>query len=235
MHNYPFVKMQKQNTTTEPKTNDDSNRSATRTKRSVGKPSAFWDNASTITFSFMEQLPDSVAYRIEVAIRRWEPFVNLAFELVENGKGQIRIALGGADNHSAVGTDALMLDPDEPTLVVSVEPDNPYFEYVLTHEFGHALGFHHAHLHPDAEIPWDKEAVYEYYINQLGWNEEEVDANLFTFDSEKHTLFFPYDKLSIMHYSIPGFLTLNKVEIGINMRISEGDQLFARAIYPPIN
>jgi hypothetical protein len=235
MHNYHFVKMQRQNTSTGPQTNDNGNRSATRTKRSVAEPKTFWENATTLTFSFMEELPESVRYRIELAVRRWEPFVSLAFELVENGKGQIRIALGGPDSYSAVGTDALLIDPNEPTLVVSVEPDSPSFEHVLIHEFGHALGFSHAHLHPDAEIPWDKEAVYDYFIFQLGWEREQVDANLFTFDTEKSTLLFPYDKLSIMHYSIPGFLTRKKVESGSNMTISEGDKSFARAIYPPIN
>jgi hypothetical protein len=77
--------------------------------------------------------------------------------------------------------------------------------------------------------------VYDYFIFQLGWEREQVDANLFTFDTEKSTLLFPYDKLSIMHYSIPGFLTRKKVESGSNMTISEGDKSFARAIYPPIN
>ena len=44
--------------------------------------------------------------------------------------------------------------------------ETPEEEYsrVVIHEFGHALGCIHEHQSPAADIPWDKEAVYRYYM-----------------------------------------------------------------------
>jgi hypothetical protein len=225
MHAYPFVKIrQPANKPT----------MEIRGRRSVGHANNFWENASTLTFSFMQDLPDELKYRVELGIRQWEPFVSLAFELVENGAGQIRIALGGNESYSAIGTTALHVDPDEPTLVVGAEPENPHFEPSLLHEFGHALGFHHAHLHPAANIPWNEEAVYKYFVDEQGWDEEEVDSNIFD-DAPEHFFSGEYDKDSIMHYAIPNFLTLNNFEVGYNTKLSMGDKLLARRAYPGIN
>ena len=206
-----------------------------RPKRSVGYSNAFWENASTVTFSFMDDVPDELAYRIEMAMRQWEPFVSLAFELVENGKGQIRIALGGTANYSAIGTNALRMAAQEPTMAIGLDPASPYFEATVIHEFGHALGFHHAHLHSDANIQWNKPAVYAFYNKEVNWDEEEVDLNLFGIESGSTVLQGEYDRHSIMHYAIPGFLTLNDAWFAFNTKLSEGDKRFARKVYPAID
>ncbi len=222
MHRYPFVKMRRSNFTSRP-----------RSKRSIAYSNRLWDNASTVTFSFMEDLPDELEYRVERVIRQWEPFVSLTFEQVE--QGQIRIALNGRENYSAIGTEALEFDPAEPTLVIQTAPQDPLFEATLLHEFGHALGFHHAHLHPDANIPWDIEAVYKYYRETAGWNDDEIELNLFSLDSRNSISQGEYDTLSIMHYPVPNFMTLGNFEIAFNRKISERDKRLARQSYPAID
>ncbi|MFI8224640.1 M12 family metallopeptidase [Pseudomonas sp. NPDC085632] len=224
MHHYPFVKMRNRNFT-----------SGERHKRSIACSNRLWDNASMVTFSFMEDLPDELAYRIERIIRQWEPFVSLTFALVEQGQGQIRIALNGEANWSAVGTEALELDPEEPTLVIQTDPQNPLFEATLLHEFGHALGFHHAHLHPDANIPWNIEAVYEHFREIQGWNPDEIELNIFRLDSCDMTSRGEYDRLSIMHYPVANFMTHGNFEIAFNLKLSDRDKRLARQSYPAID
>jgi len=229
MQNYHYVKILK------PRLDADNLYSPARTKRSVAYSEKFWKNASTVSFSFMRALPEEMKYRVERCIRQWEPFVSLAFERVEDGPGQIRIDLEGSGNYSALGTNALTIASDEPTLVVTERSDTPSFEISLIHEFGHALGFHHAHLHPDANIPWDKDAVYQYFVEVVGWEKDEVDLNLFDLDTTGGLVLGNYDKHSIMHYPIQSFLTTDNFEIPINKHISEGDKQLARIAYPPIN
>jgi hypothetical protein len=224
MHHYPFVKMRSRNFN-----------AGERHKRSIACSNRLWDNASMVTFSFMEDLPDELAYRIERIIRQWEPFVSLTFALVEQGQGQIRIALNGEANWSAVGTEALELDPEEPTLVIQTDPQNPLFEATLLHEFGHALGFHHAHLHPDANIPWNIEAVYEHFREIQGWNPDEIELNIFRLDSCDMTSRGEYDRLSIMHYPVANFMTHGNFEIAFNLKLSDRDKRLARQSYPAID
>lgn len=206
-----------------------------RHQRSVAYTHYFWENACTLTISFLHDVPVELRDRIERGIRQWEPFVSLAFEVVADSKGQIRIAVGGTDSYSTMGTEALTVDAGYPTLMIGVKPEDPDFDRTLLHEFGHALGFHHAHLHPEANIEWNKPVVYDFFKTNFGWSKAQVDQNLFDLDPTYTSSFGEYDKDSIMHYPIPNFMTLSNWQTGINSVLSEGDKLFARQIYPPIN
>lgn len=224
MQQYEFVKMQQRNMT-----------SGTRHKRSTAYANRFWENASNVTFSFTQDLSDDLQYRIERVIRQWEPFVSLTLEQVEAWQGQIRIALYGSENYSAIGTEAFAFAPDEATLVLKADPSSPLFEAMLLHEFGHALGFHHAHLHPDADIPWDRDAVFEYFRDEAGWTDEDIELNLFSFAKGNSIFLGEYDPLSIMHYPVPDFLTRGNFHIDYNMTLSELDKQLARRCYPAID
>ncbi len=46
-------------------------------------------------------------------------------------------------------------------------PDNEFSRTVI-HEFGHALGCVHEHSSPAATIPWNRDAVYAYYLATQG-------------------------------------------------------------------
>ena len=234
MHNYSFVKMAKLKVNSENVANDNGSVHALRRKRSAGYATKFWENASTITFSFTQDLPDELKYRIEQGIRQWEPFVSLAFELVENSPGAIRIAVQGKNSYSTIGTDALHENVDEPTMVLGLPTDSPLFNQTVLHEFGHALGFHHAHLHPQARIPWNKEAAYEYLAKHHGWEKAEVDGNLFQLEQPEAAVFGDYDKHSVMHYPTTELIYGDQA-VGINLTLSAGDKAFARKIYPALD
>ena len=208
--------------------------SGKRSKRAVGTYSKFWDNGRTLTLSFMPPLPDELEYRVEKIIRRWDPHHSLALEFVKNRPADIRIYMGGKRNESYLGTDALSAPPDQPTLLVSTTPDHWSFESTLLHEFGHALGLQHEHLHPHARIPWNKEKVYHFYQTTQGWSKTDIDLNLFKVENNPDTYTGTYDKKSIMHYRVPNELTHGKWQVGDNLEISAQDKINIRKIYPRI-
>jgi len=218
----------------ENRNNAKSVKQGTRHKRSVGTHSKFWDNGRTLTIAFMEPLPDELGYRVEKIIRRWDPHHSLALDFVKNRAGDIRIQLGGNRNESYLGTDALAAPPDQPTLLISTKPDHWSFECTLLHEFGHALGLQHEHLHPHARIPWNKEKVYHHYQTTQGWSKTDIELNLFKIENNPDTQIGPYDKKSIMHYRIPNELTHGNWQVGDNLKISEQDKINIRKIYPDI-
>lgn len=107
------------------------------------------------------------------------------------------------------------------------------YSRVVTHEFGHALGCIHEHQNPSSNIPWDKEAVYEYYQGPPNyWTREQVDLNIFTRYGADITQFSEFDPQSIMLYPIPDELTLGDYEVGWNRVLSETDKHFVAALYP---
>jgi hypothetical protein len=111
-------------------------------------------------------------------------------------------------------------------------PDNEYSRVVL-HEFGHALACIHEHQHPEAGIPWDKEAVYSYYTGPPNnWTKAQVDHNLFRKYSASITQFSEFDPASIMLYSIPNAFTVGDFEVGWNRVLSATDREFIGVMYP---
>jgi hypothetical protein len=49
-----------------------------------------------------------------------------------------------------------------------------------------------------ADIPWNKPAVYEYYLKTNGWDQAKVDGNVFAKAAQANTLNSNWDKTSIM-------------------------------------
>lgn len=202
-----------------------------RQKRSVGYHSTFWENGKNITISFMPGLRNDMKYDAEQIIREWEPYVGLTFEFIESG-GEIRIDMKGQDSWSHLGTDALEVPPDEPTLVVGIDHPNMVFRRTVLHEFGHALGLHHAHLHPHANIPWNREKVYDYFTTVIGWSREQIDDNIFNLETGALMFLGNYDKYSIMHYWVRKSFTDGNWFVGANTKLSEQDKIDIGKIYP---
>lgn len=193
-----------------------------------------WRPGTILTVSFMGGDP-RVQRKIEEVVQEWTKYANIAFDFGAFPKAHIRIAFDKTDGSwSWIGTQALAIPSNRPTMNFGwLEPDTPDNEYtrVVLHEFGHALGCIHEHQHPDAGIPWNKEAVYRYYARQ-GWTRHDVDSNLFARYEKDQTQFSIYDPDSIMHYPVDPQLTTGNFTIGWNRVLSGADKSFIAVLYP---
>ncbi|RON61091.1 peptidase M12 [Pseudomonas fluorescens] len=205
-----------------------------RQKRSLINYSKLWANGRTLKIAFIDAPEANRKQRIIEAASRWLPYINLQFDFVDGLQGDIRIATKNNDNSSMLGTDALLIHPDWPTMNLGVDPDHEDFDAIVTHEFGHALGAMHEHQHPHANIPWDKPKVYEYYQNREmnPLTREQVDMNLFRPFDTLAAIYTDYDRRSIMHHPVANALTLGDWENPINRNISKKDKKMMRLLYP---
>ncbi len=205
--------------------------SGTRRKRAIGELSKFWKPGRTLRIAFVDEPDEAHRQAIIKAIKRWQPWVNLTFEFVSGNRGEIKILTDYNDNYSLIGTDALTVGPTDATMVLGVKPSEADFETTVLHEFGHALGAHHEHQHPDADIPWDLDKVYAHF-EKHGVSRETVDHNLLNKLDRTLMLATRYDRKSIMHYRVRQELTLGDWSLPQNVKISRKDKAFMRAAYP---
>jgi hypothetical protein len=198
---------------------------------SVGNYEKLWLPGRAIKLRFMEPVSSDYLRAFLRAASNWLLHANLTFEVVTNGYADIRITTDTADDKSLIGTDALTFEQSEATFYLATPMDSESFKSTVIHEMGHALGFIHEHLHRDANIPWNREKVYEFYRDEYEWDKQRVDDNVFTpfngavIDTE-------YDPKSIMHYPVPKELTDGVWEIGQNTELSEQDKKLAEFAYP---
>lgn len=213
-----------------------------RNKRSIGVHTKYWSPGRTLkilVFRFDEHSFEAV----KNGINKWAPYVNLNFEFIEMDEqdvfasdqflGDIRIAFEDIDGGiSKIGTDSLTGSPHSASMTLQTDFSSPNYESLVTHEFGHALGLHHEHQHPDAGIPWDREKTYTHMAASSGFSRAEVDANVFPLERNPNRTYTPYDRHSVMHYEVLNELTVGDWHQPLNADISEGDIAAVRTIYP---
>lgn len=101
---------------------------------------------------------------------------------------------------------------------------------IVLHEFGHALALEHEHSHPGVVIPWNRPAVYAYYLRTNGWPPAVVEAQVLAPLAQEIALTGAYDAQSIMGYQIPAeFVTdASWAHAGV-ATLSAGDVRFVQA------
>jgi hypothetical protein len=178
--------------------------------------------------------------RIERFANLWTEHAHVRFVFDNAPDAQIRIGFEPGPSWSYIGTDALdpTLDADAPTMNFgwfSPATAHDEIQRVVLHEFGHALGMIHEHQSPNADIPWDREAVYAYFAGPPNyWSPEQVDLNIFERYSHEQANASAFDPASIMIYPIPPEFTHGQVTIGWNRMLSPGDRAFIAQLYPPV-
>ncbi|MDH1632580.1 hypothetical protein [Pseudomonas mosselii] len=216
-----------------------------RKKRSVADHSVFWRPGQTLRISFIGTPCPWLKKSIFDTACQWLKYANLKFELLDNDveEAEIRIQTDVQEgvNFSFLGNQAL--DVDGATMALGVRLSDPLFESFVLHEFGHALGMEHEHQHPQANIPWDLDAVRERLAAVLADEANSPDdledliekdlANQFLpLPDNGDLLILPYDKQSIMHYRIRQKLTSHAFKRSHNLKISKKDKRFMRLVYP---
>ena len=203
-------------------------------ERGAMAPFKRWQVGRTLKVSFLDGHPKLKA-KVEEFAHIWSDHANIKFDFCNHEKADIRISFEGVGNWSMLGTDALAIPDDEPTMNFSSlklnSSDKTFSRYVL-HEFGHALGLIHEHQNPAGGIPWDEEAVLRDYSGPPNrWSEQKIRQNIlnrrFSFN---HTEF---DDKSIMLYPIPQKHTHGDFERPIrNTALSDLDKAFIARMYP---
>ncbi|MEI5908214.1 M12 family metallopeptidase [Bacillus spongiae] len=195
-----------------------------------------WEPGQTIHVRFLEGDP-TVQEKVIKYAKKWEEHANIRFEFGNEQNAEIRISFDENDGSwSYLGTYCKNIPLNEATMNYGwLTPSTPEVEYsrVVLHEFGHALGCIHEHQNPTTNIPWNKEAVYRYYMGPPNyWSKEAVDHNIFARYSKTITSFTTFDPTSIMLYSIQNELTIEDYEVVGGVTLSDKDKEFIQRIYP---
>ncbi|MEV0660625.1 hypothetical protein ACIBI3_12345 [Actinomadura luteofluorescens] len=193
-----------------------------------------WQTGQELRVSFLNG-DTEVRKRIQRHAETWLEFANLKFAFGNFGRAEIRISCQGAGYWSYVGTDALQVDPREPTMVLDGfhgETDETELRRVVLHEFGHAIGCVHEQASPAARIPWDAAKVYDFYQKWQGWDRETTFNNVLRRYPGSEVHHTPHDPDSIMQYAVPSELTHGGFSIGWNSELSAGDRAFIAQMYP---
>ena len=208
--------------------------------RLTGAPRAsakLWRNGSTITVAFLDGDLELQRKVVNVA-KRWTEYANLVFEFgVEPARASIRISFQQAGSWSFVGTDALVVPSNQPTmnfgdLTLDMQPNE--IEPVVLRQFGHALGLVNEHQISNADIHWDRETVYRVYTQPPhSLSKEQIDIQFFVkLKPDYYPIEKEFDPDSVMLLPIPGELMKNRITVGPNTTLSDGDKDFIRALYP---
>jgi serralysin len=187
-----------------------------------------WDVGRTLGVAFLDGGASNQAL-VKKTAAQWADFANIKFEFgVSPSEAEIRISFRQQGAWSYIGTDALGIHKNQPTMNFGfIDPGT------ILHEFGHALGCIHEHQHPQAGIPWNREAVYAYYGGPPNnWDRATIDSNIFGKYSTSITQFSQYDPKSIMHYPIDPRLTTGGFKVDINQTLSAADKAFIATAYP---
>ncbi|HET9225354.1 MAG TPA: M12 family metallopeptidase [Thermoanaerobaculia bacterium] len=194
-----------------------------------------WQNGRTLRVRFLEGIPQIQA-KVKQFAMQWTQHANIKLEFGNDANAEIRIAFQRDGSWSYIGTDNLVIPKDQATMnygwFTTSTPDEE-IERTVVHEFGHALGCIHEHQHPNAGIPWDRDAVFKYYMGPPNnWTRAQVETNLFQRYSATTTQFSAFDTKSIMLYPVDQALTLGDFEIGWNKKLSDMDKEFIGVAYP---
>lgn len=197
------------------------------------EPTYNWRNGDTIKIWFQSGSAEAQKRVISV-LNLWSKYANIYFAQATPGtRAHIRVSFKTNGYWAHVGTRGMQYYTSVSLHDLDKETDSILFQSVVLHEFGHVLGLLHEHQNPDGKIKWNTEAVYNYYKEPPNeWNKEYVDQNVLKKFDKSQTNYSQYDPLSIMHYPIPRYLTLDETEVPFNYTLSETDILYISKKYP---
>ncbi|KAJ7588983.1 hypothetical protein C8J56DRAFT_860606 [Mycena floridula] len=207
-----------------------------------------WNVGEAITIKFLNGEYEPIGFREKVKKYAEEWIVpgvtaNLSYIWVPDGgnNADVRILYdteGNGNSWSAIGTSCRgNTDQTQPTMSLGWkwgETDDEQARHIR-HEFGHMLGFEHEHQNPNANIPWDMDAVYAYYKDK-GRDKDWVNKN-FKALNDPDVVSTDYDTSSIMHYQIKEEWVTNKAYKVDSppLVLSPKDKRLAYRSYPPFS
>ncbi|HUW15279.1 MAG TPA: hemopexin repeat-containing protein [Anaerolineae bacterium] len=209
---------------------------APRPSEIAGVPSKFWRPGRVLRCRFLDG-ESTVHAKVEEKAQGWSEFANITFSFGDDPDAEIRISFAEVGSWSYIGTDALAVSGGRPTMNYGwLTPNSSDTEYnrVVLHEFGHALGMIHEHQHPEAGIPWDRDAVLAYYTGPPNnWSVASTEHNVLEAYSRDISQYSVFDIHSIMLYPIPNAHTMGDFAVPwSNFELSDADRSFIDRVYP---
>jgi len=198
--------------------------------RAISAKGKTWDVGQTLNIYFIggTKAQKSKVYNTVQTIKK---YANINFRLVSHRENSdIRVSfMRGRGSWSYVGTDAIYVPDNEPTMNFGWGPDTA----TILHEFLHALGFKHEHQNPRGGIDWNRENV----IRDLSgppnnWDVRTIERNVLNMESLKNSLATSFDIKSIMIYAFPDSWTKNTGRIKQNKKLSSKDKQHLSRLYP---
>ncbi len=201
----------------------------------AAKTSKLWNYSQTLKVFFFGG-ENKRNQRVLDYASTWSKHCSIKFQATSKiEESQIRIDFQEPSSWSYIGTDALGVSKDKPTVnfgcLNDYLPERDYKQIVL-HEFGHVLGLIHEHQSPTIKIDWNKDFVYNYFLQNHNWTKEAVELNIFKEFEIKEIAFTALDTKSIMGYCIPPEFTNDGIIFPVNYELSEMDKQHIGKLYP---
>ncbi|HWB78609.1 MAG TPA: outer membrane protein assembly factor BamD [Nannocystaceae bacterium] len=199
-----------------------------------------WPNGTTLNVHFTDGSMEARKAVAEVAVE-WTKHANLKLEFFfdENAPPpvtHIRVRFDDPGCNSALGSSSqYAIDAGDASMrlcYMDRRIGDEWFQRVVLHEFGHAIGMEHEHQSPKAHFDWDKPFVYKYYKDTSGWDAAYVDQWVFRQIEAETVDASDYDPDSVMQYSFPAEFTKDRRAILGSFALSPMDKEWAAKIYP---
>jgi hypothetical protein len=193
-----------------------------------------WQPGQDLRVRFLDGDP-KLHRRVQEYANSWLEFAHLNLDFGHHAAAEIRVTFTGNGYWSQVGTDALRIARDSPTMQLgafTLNADDTVLRRTVLHEFGHALGCIHEQSSAAANIPWDEEKVYAFFEKWQHWDRQTTYANVLRRYSAVELHFTAHDPESIMQYPVPATLTRGEFSVDWNNELSAGDRSFISRVYP---
>jgi hypothetical protein len=196
-----------------------------------------WNLGQTIHIRFIGGSP-AVREKVEEFSKMWTKHANIKFSFDNSPWAEIRIGFDQNTSWSYFGIDALNIRKEQANMQLGIleklKPEDEQFRRTVLHEFGHVLGLIHEHQQANANIDWNKEAVYKHFARApYYWSRAQVDFNFFKKYSSNYR---PFDPNSIMmFFTIPkAFINGDSIQPveKLSTELSESDKELIRKLYP---
>lgn len=197
-----------------------------------GGHSRLWPLGSVLYVAFLDGTR-ALQNEVAQAAFEWTSYANLRFVVIDDTSAQVRVTFATTGVWSYIGTDALAVPANQPTVGLGTV-DKHSLRGVALHVFGHVLGFVHEHQNPSTGIPWDKQKLYTYLAGAYGWSDQQVDNYIiarYGVSAGNHTFF---DPRSIMVLPVPHELTQGGFAVPWNTALAEADRSLAAQYYPMV-
>ncbi len=207
----------------------------------ISERSYRWPNGATLRIGFLDGSMEARKAVRDIA-NEWTEHANLTFDFSLGdppANADILIRFDANPCNSNLGTssryDTERGEPSMNLCNIDQKIGTTRFKRVVLHEFGHAISLHHEHQSPKMNVQWNKDAVYEYYENNVGWSRDHIDLWVFRRISPLDADSSDYDPDSVMHYPFPAEFTTDGVAFGGKRELSAMDKQFIAEVYPGRN